>query len=50
MEPSVTVRCRQADQALVQAAIPRSVEAYKSMSKLNCQVTLDTSAWLAPTM
>uniref|UniRef100_A0A2P2HYU2 V-type proton ATPase subunit E-like n=2 Tax=Hirondellea gigas TaxID=1518452 RepID=A0A2P2HYU2_9CRUS len=49
MEPAVTVRCRQVDQTLVEAAVPRSVQIYKSMSKLNCIVTVDTAVYLPPT-
>jgi V-type H+-transporting ATPase subunit E len=46
MEPAVTVRCRQADQALVEAAVPLSVADYTRMSNLPCNVTVDTTNWL----
>ncbi|KAF2355818.1 ATPase V1/A1 complex subunit E [Trinorchestia longiramus] len=46
MEPAVTVKCREADRALVEAAVPLSVEAYTRMSNLPCKVTVDTTNWL----
>lgn len=48
MEPAVTLKCRQADLALIEGAVPRSVESYTSMSKLPCNVTIDTANWLPP--
>ncbi|KAA0183887.1 Atp6v1e [Hyalella azteca] len=46
MEPNVTVKCRQADYSLVEEAVPQSVEDYTAMSKLPCNVTIDTTNWL----
>lgn len=46
MEPTVTVKCRQVDHSLVEAAVPRSIEDYTRMSKLPCNVIIDTNNWL----
>lgn len=50
MEPAVTVRCRQVDQRLVEQVVPASVADYQSMSKLPCNVTVDSVNYLAPTI
>ena len=50
MEPSVTIRCRKVDQAMVEEAVPKSVADYEAMSKLSCKVTVDTTNYLSPTM
>lgn len=50
MEPVVTVRCRQADLSLVQAAVPQAVAEYQAMSKLPCTVKVDTTSFLPATI
>ena len=50
MEPAVTVRCRQADLSLVQAAAPKAVAEYTAMSGLPCAVQVDTANFLPATM
>jgi len=50
MEPAVTVRCRQADLSLVQAAAPKAVAEYTAMSGLPCAVQVDTANFLPATI
>jgi len=50
MEPAVTIRCRQADLSLVEAAVPLSVAEYKTLSGLSCSVTIDTTTFLPSTI
>jgi len=47
MEPSVTVRCRQEDLALVEAAVPSAAKDYEALSGKKCDVTIDTNAFLS---
>ena len=47
LESNVTVRCRQTDAQLVQAAVPNAVASVKDkMPKIHCQVELDTQNFL----
>lgn len=47
LESNVTVRCRQTDAQLVQAAIPKAVASVQDkMPKINCQVEVDTQNFL----
>merc|ERR1712080_349798 len=46
LEPSLLIRCRQADQPLVEKIIPLSVADYKAKVGKDCQVKLDTENWL----
>jgi len=47
MEPSVTVRCRQEDLALVEAAAPAAAKDYEAMSQKKCDVVVDTNNFLS---
>merc|ERR1712152_80495 len=47
LEPSLVVRCRQADQQLVESIIPASVSEYKAKVNKDCQVKLDTENWIS---
>lgn len=47
MEPQVKIRCRQADQQLVQNVLPRSVEEYKEKMGKDVVITLDTESFLS---
>jgi len=47
LETNVTVRCRQVDMQLVQAAIPNAISSVKHlMPKINCQVIVDNEHFL----
>ncbi|XP_071517081.1 V-type proton ATPase subunit E [Panulirus ornatus] len=46
LEPSLILRCRQADQALVEQAISRAVVSYKNLSGRDCKLEIDTANWL----
>jgi len=47
MEPSVTLRCRQEDLALVEAAAPAANKQYEAMSRKTCDLTIDTNHFLS---
>ena len=47
-EEKVTLRCREADQALVNAAIPDAINQYRAKTGNSANVTIDTNNWLAP--
>merc|ERR1711963_914202 len=42
LEPKVTIRCRQADQGIVQSVIGSAVASVKDKTKMDTEVTLDT--------
>ena len=46
MEPKISIRCRQVDQALVQGCIAPAVASVKDLIKIESEVTLDTEAFL----
>jgi len=46
LEQQVVVRCKQADQSLVEAAIPPAVADYKAKVGKEVQMKLDTDNWL----
>lgn len=46
LEPSLVIRCRQADQSLVEQVIPASTAEYKAKVNKDCLVKLDTDNWL----
>jgi len=46
MEPAVTVRCRQADLALVEAAAPVAARRYEEKASRACAVTVDSTNFL----
>jgi len=47
MEPAVTVRCRQQDLALVEAAAPTAAQRYQDKASKPCAVTVDQTNFLA---
>jgi len=47
LENAVLVRCRQADQSLVESIIPASTSEYKAKVNKDCQVKLDTENWIS---
>jgi len=46
LETEVFIRCRQADQQLVEGVIPAAVAEYKTKVGKDCKVKLDTENWL----
>jgi hypothetical protein len=46
LESLVLVRCRQADCAIVQSAIPGAIAMVKDQIKKDCQVKLDDESFL----
>ena len=46
LEPKISIRCRQADQALVQSCIAPAVASVKDLIKIESEVTLDTESFL----
>lgn len=46
LEPTLVIRCRQVDQALVEQVIPLSQAEYKTKVGKECAVRLDTDNWL----
>ena len=46
LEPKVTIRCRQADQGIVQSVIGSAVASVKDKTKMDTEVTLDTENFL----
>jgi len=46
LEPKISIRCRQVDQALVQGCIAPAVASVKDLIKIESEVTLDTEAFL----
>lgn len=46
MEPTVWLRCRQADVGLVNEVLPAAVDQYKENIKQDCNVTVDTENYL----
>jgi len=46
LEPTLLIRCRQADQGLVEQIIPAAQADYKAKVDKECQVKLDTDTWL----
>jgi len=46
LEPALLIRCRQADQALVEQVIPAALAEYKSTVGKDCQIKVDTENWL----
>lgn len=47
MEPNVIIRSRKQDGSLVQNAIPRAVETYRTLASKDVNVNLDQETWLA---
>ena len=50
MEDKVNLRCRQADLAMVEEALPQAVQEYQTMAKKDVVVTIDTANWLPAEM
>lgn len=48
MEPKATIKCRQADQQLVQGILPKAAAEYKSKIGKDVVITLDTESFLPP--
>lgn len=48
LEPKVTVRCREQDVAIVQAAIDKDIPIYKDTVKSNIVVRIDQNRFLSP--
>jgi len=48
LEPKIQVRCRQADQAIVQSVLGPAVASVKDKIKMETEVTLDTTSFLPP--
>ena len=48
MEKSVTIRCRQADVALVQECVPLATKQYQQVSSKDVSVAVDTTNFLPP--
>lgn len=48
LEPKVTVRCREQDVAMVQAAIEKNIPLYKEAVKSNIVVRIDQQRFLSP--
>jgi len=48
MEPKVSIKSRQVDQALIQSLLPKAVEEYKSKAGKDCVIVLDTENNLPP--
>ena len=46
LEPKISVRCRQADKALVQSVIGSAVASVKDKVKMDTEVTLDSESFL----
>merc|ERR1712203_1320252 len=46
LEPALLIRCRQADQALVEQVIPAALAEYKATVGKDCQNKVDTENWL----
>jgi len=46
LEPTLLIRCRQADQGLVEQIIPAAQADYKAKVDKECQVKLDTDTWI----
>uniref|UniRef100_A0A3P9ACV9 ATPase H+ transporting V1 subunit E1a n=1 Tax=Esox lucius TaxID=8010 RepID=A0A3P9ACV9_ESOLU len=48
LEPKVTIRCRQQDVAMVQAAVQKNIPIYKEAVKGDIQVQIDRDRFLSP--
>ena len=46
MEPSLILRCRQADQSIVESVIPGALAKYKEISGRDCKLTIDIANFL----
>ncbi|XP_042223762.1 V-type proton ATPase subunit E-like [Homarus americanus] len=46
LEPHLTVRCRRADQTVVEQAIVRALTVYKNISGRDSKLEIDTNNWL----
>merc|ERR1712212_1396955 len=46
LEPALLIRCRQADQALVEQVIPGALAEYKATVGKDCQIKVDNENWL----
>lgn len=46
LEPKISIRCRQADQGIVQGAIESAVASVKNDTKMETEVTVDTEIFL----
>eukprot|EP00092_Neocalanus_flemingeri_P026189 GFUD01028386.1.p1 GENE.GFUD01028386.1~~GFUD01028386.1.p1 ORF type:complete len:227 (-),score=76.80 GFUD01028386.1:475-1155(-) len=47
LEPALLIRCRQADQGLVEQIIPTATAEYKAKVNKDCQIKLDTENWIS---
>ena len=46
LEPKLTIRCRQADQGIVQSVLVSAVASVKDKIKMDTELTLDTETFL----
>ena len=46
LEPKLTIRCRQADQGIVQSVLASAVASVKDKIKMDTELTLDTETYL----
>ena len=48
MEPTVGIRCRQADLQMVESVLPEAMSLYNDAMKKPCQITVSKDNFLSP--